>query len=139
MPLPAGHPPFSSFSSFHGVRAAKPLFCWSECRFVIFAIFFKNPLFLAGQKHGLPKAPFSGPRHNNEMTTSAESCNDCGDRHCSQIAKPRVRKPRLFIYCHPDPPPPPKIGRSRMSERTTSGSSRPSLGVRILAVFSFIS
>ena len=62
MPLPAGHPPFSSFSSFHGVRAAKPLFYWLECRFVIFAIFVKNPLFLAGQKHGLPKAPFSGPR-----------------------------------------------------------------------------
>ena len=62
MPLPVGHPPFSSFSSFHGVRAAKPLFYWLECRFVIFAIFVRNPLFLAGQKHGLPKAPFSGPR-----------------------------------------------------------------------------
>ena len=62
MPLPAGHPPFSSFSSFHRVRAAKPLFYWLECRFVIFAIFVKTPLFLAGQKHGLPKAPFSGPR-----------------------------------------------------------------------------
>ena len=62
MPLPTGHPPFSSFSSFHGVRAAKPLFYWLECRFVIFAIFVKNPLFLAGQKHGLPKAPLSGPR-----------------------------------------------------------------------------
>ena len=66
MPLPAGHPPFSSFSSFHGVRAAKPLFYWLECRFVIFAIFVKNPLFLAGQKHGLPKAPFSGLRLNFE-------------------------------------------------------------------------
>ena len=45
MPLPAGHPPFSSFSSFQGVRAAKPLFYWLECRFVIFAIFVKNPPF----------------------------------------------------------------------------------------------
>ena len=44
------------------VRAAKPLFYWLECRFVIFAIFVKNPLFLVGQKHGLPKAPFSGLR-----------------------------------------------------------------------------
>ena len=44
MPLPAGHPPFSSFSSFHGVRAGKPLFYWLECRFVIFAIFVKSPL-----------------------------------------------------------------------------------------------
>ena len=60
MPLPAGHPPFSSFSSFHGVRAAKPLFYWLECRFVIFAIFVKNPLYLAGQKHGLPKATVFG-------------------------------------------------------------------------------
>ena len=49
--MPAGHPPLSSFSSFHGVRAAKPLCNWLECRFVIFAIFVKNPLFLAGQKH----------------------------------------------------------------------------------------
>ena len=31
------------------------------------------------------------------------------------------------------------IGRSRMSGRRTSGSSRPSLGVQVLAVFSFIS
>ena len=45
MPLPAGHPPFSSFSSFHGIRAAKPLFYWLECRFVIFAIFVKTPFF----------------------------------------------------------------------------------------------
>ena len=66
MPLPAGHPPFSSFSAFHGVRAEKPLFYWLESRFVIFAIFVKKPLFLAGQKHGLPKAPFSGPRDFKE-------------------------------------------------------------------------
>ena len=32
-----------------------------------------------------------------------------------------------------------KLGRSRMSGRRTSGSSRPSLGVQVLAVFSFIS
>ena len=31
------------------------------------------------------------------------------------------------------------IGWSRMSGRRTSGSSRPSLGVQVLAVFSFIS
>ena len=62
MPLPTGHSPFSSFSSLRGARAAKHLFYWLECRFVIFAIFVKNPLFLAGQKHGLPKTPFSGPR-----------------------------------------------------------------------------
>ena len=42
--------------------SSKALFYWLECRFVIFAIFVKTPLFLAGQKHGLPKAPFSGPR-----------------------------------------------------------------------------
>ena len=30
MPLPAWHPPFSSFLSFHGVWAAKPLFYWLE-------------------------------------------------------------------------------------------------------------
>ena len=45
MPLPAGHPPFSSFSSFHGFRAPKPLFYLLECRFVIFAIFVKTPFF----------------------------------------------------------------------------------------------
>ena len=31
------------------------------------------------------------------------------------------------------------LGRSRMSGRRTSGSSRPSLGVQVLDVFSFIS
>ena len=53
---------FVIFVVKQGVRSANPLFYWLECRFVIFAIFVKNPLFLAGQKHGLPKAPFSGPR-----------------------------------------------------------------------------
>ena len=67
MPLPAGHPPFSSFSPFHGVREAKPLFHWLECRIAVFAIFVKNTLFLAGQKHGLPKAPFSGPRKKKKQ------------------------------------------------------------------------
>ena len=42
--------------------SSKALFYRLECRFVIFAIFVKNPLFLAGQKHDLPKTPFSGPR-----------------------------------------------------------------------------
>ena len=46
---------FVIFVVSRGVRAAKPLFYWLECRFVIFAIFVKNPLFLAGQKH--PKGP----------------------------------------------------------------------------------
>ena len=45
MPLPAGHPPFSSLSSFRGVSAAKPWVYWLEHRFVIFAVFVKNPLF----------------------------------------------------------------------------------------------
>ena len=49
MPLPAGHPPSSSFSSFHRVWAAKPVFYWLERKFVIFAVFVKNPLVLAGQ------------------------------------------------------------------------------------------
>ena len=66
MPLPAGHPPFSSFLSFHGVWAAKPLFYWLECKFVIFVVFVRNPRFWAGQKHGLPKAPFLGPRENSQ-------------------------------------------------------------------------
>ena len=35
---------------------------WLERKFVIFAIFVTSPLFLAGQRHGLPKAPFSGSR-----------------------------------------------------------------------------
>ena len=50
MSLPAGHPPFSSFSSFHSVWAAKPLFYWLECKFVIFAVFVKNPFFFGGTK-----------------------------------------------------------------------------------------
>ena len=78
MPLPAGHPPFSSFSSFHGVRAAKPLFYWLECRFVIFAIFVKNPLFLAGQKHGLPKAPFQDPDKPKKVRFANVSEKDSG-------------------------------------------------------------
>ena len=48
----------------HGVWAAKPLFYRLEREFVIFAVFVekqKKNLFLAGQRHGLPKAPFLGP------------------------------------------------------------------------------
>ena len=40
--------------------SSKALVYWSE-RNVIFALFVKNPLVLAGQRHGLPKAPFWGP------------------------------------------------------------------------------
>ena len=55
MPLPAGHPPFSSSSK-------ALVFYWLELKFVIFAIFVRNPLALEGQRDGLPKAPFLGPR-----------------------------------------------------------------------------
>ena len=48
--------------SFHGVLSSKALVYWLERKFVIFAAFTKTPLFLAGQRHGLPKAPFLGPR-----------------------------------------------------------------------------
>ena len=38
------------------------LFYQLERKFVIFAVFVENPLFLMRQRHGLPKAPFLGPR-----------------------------------------------------------------------------
>ena len=65
MPLPAGHPPFSSFSSFHGVRAAKPLLYWLECRFVIFAIFVKNPFFWRDKSTVYQKHRFRDPDYMN--------------------------------------------------------------------------
>ena len=62
MLFPAWHPPISSFASLHGVWAAKPLFYWLEREFVMSAVFVKKPPPYAGQRHGLPKAPFLGPR-----------------------------------------------------------------------------
>ena len=37
------------------------LFYWVERKFAVFAVFVKNLSFLAGQRHGVPKAPFLGP------------------------------------------------------------------------------
>ena len=34
----------------------------AQIRQLSFAVFIKNPLVLAGQRHGLPKAPFLGPQ-----------------------------------------------------------------------------
>ena len=54
---------FVIFVGSRDFEQQKPLFYWLGRKFVIFAVFVKNPLFLAGQKHGLPKAPFLGPRN----------------------------------------------------------------------------
>ena len=43
--------------------SSKTLVLLVRMQFVILTVFVKNPLFLAGQKHGLPQTPFLGPRH----------------------------------------------------------------------------
>ena len=69
-----GHPPFSSFSSFHGVRAAKPLFCWLERKFVIFAVFVNNPPLFGGTKARFTKSTVSWtPRYEYSEVLSSPS------------------------------------------------------------------
>ena len=41
---------FRHFRRSHGVRVGKPWLCWLERQLVIFAVFVKTPLFLAGDK-----------------------------------------------------------------------------------------
>ena len=41
--------------------SSKTLVLLLERKFAIFAVFVKNHLFLAGQRHGVPKAPSLGP------------------------------------------------------------------------------
>ena len=56
-PCPRDTRHFRHFRRFTGFEQQSPCF---QIRH--FRQFRQNPLFLAGQKHGLPKAPFSGPR-----------------------------------------------------------------------------
>ena len=45
-----------------GLSSKALVLVWLERKFVISAVFVKNPVVLAGQRHGLPKAPLLGPR-----------------------------------------------------------------------------
>ena len=66
-------------SSFHRARAANALFYILERKFVIFGGFVqKKTFFLAGQRCGLPQAPFLGPR------------NSASSKPTTEFAQPRV-------------------------------------------------
>ena len=52
---------FRHFHRFHGVWAAKPLFYWLECYFVIFAVFFKTPSFSGTKVCWLCTGDFAPP------------------------------------------------------------------------------
>ena len=93
-PCPRGHPPFSSFSSFHGVRAAKPLLYWLECRFVIFAIFVKNLLFSGGTKARSTKSTVFGTPTNFVRKTQPLS----GQRAFEQSAKRNGKYQRQVFF-----------------------------------------
>ena len=87
-------PAISSFSSFHGVWAAKPLFYRFEGKFVISPFSKKKKtFFLAGQRHGLPKAPFWDP--DVELTESLENRN-CRTPRCGP---PKHSVNHVGIWC----------------------------------------
>ena len=63
-----------------------------------FRHFRQNPLFLAGQKHGLPKAPFSGPRNFPNPTTLllVSSVTPCHTRDEGQAIPCKTCLPNLL-------------------------------------------
>ena len=69
-----------------GIRGAKPLFLWIECKFAIFAVFVKTPFFLAGdkttdfRKHGIYDPEFRRSR-------SARLGYNGADRRARKIRK----------------------------------------------------
>ena len=75
--LARGTPAIFVFSSFRGVRAAKPLLYWLECRFVIFAIFIQKPPFSGGTKARFTKGTvFGTPKDRAPTRNSPERVRD---------------------------------------------------------------
>ena len=88
---------FRHFRRFRGSEEQSPCFEWKECKFVIFTVFVKTPLFGRGHKHGSPKTRFVPPRMVRKMTLWSSSLSffplfwSCLKEQQTQ-KNPRVRK-----------------------------------------------
>ena len=60
-----------------GLSSKTLVFFWLERKFVIFAVFVKSPLVLAGQRYGFPKAPFLDPDSSDPVILIQKSLRAC--------------------------------------------------------------